>query len=143
MSTVTEQTGTAAWILAQIGADATITALSGWGGAYELLAPKGVTTPYVIAQCQSALDMQTANGHRVLSDQVWLIKAIAPMSQYSALNTIAIRLDALFGDKRQAGDSNVVVSAAVRESEVNYAEVVGDQIYKHLGGTYRLQVWLA
>ena len=143
MSTVTEQTGTAAWILAQISADATITAVSGYGGAYELIAPDGTSTPYIVCQCLSSQDQLTANGHRVYSDQAWLIKAIGLATQYGDLNTIAMRLDALFGDVRQAGDARVTVSAAVRKSEVNYAEVINRQIYRHLGGQYELQVWLA
>ena len=142
-ATVTEMTGAAAWILAQIGADATITAVSGYGGAFELIAPDGTSTPYVVIQCVSSQDQLTANGHRIYSDQVWLIKAIAPATQYGALNTIAMQIDALFGDVRQAGDARVTVSAAVRKSEVNYAEVINRQIYKHLGGQYELQVWLA
>lgn len=142
-ATVTEMTGTAAWILSQIAGDATITGVSGYGGAYELIAPDGTTTPYVVIQCLSSQDQLTANGHRIYSDQVWLIKAIAPATSYTALNTIAMQLDALFGDQRQAGDARVTVSAAVRKSEVNYAEVLNGVVYKHLGGQYELQVWLA
>lgn len=142
MATVTETTGALGWIAATVAADSTITTLAGYGGLWENLAPLTVTSPYLIAQLMSSTDVLTANGHRVMSNQLWQLKGIAPASDYAALQTIAIRLDALFGDVRQAGNATVTVSSSTREQEVNYSENVGTIQWRHVGGMYRLVVWL-
>jgi hypothetical protein len=142
MATVTETTGALGWIAAQIAADATITSLSGYGGLWENIAPPSAPAPYIIAQLMSSTDVKTENGHRILSSQLWTLKGVAPAASYAALQTIAIELDALFGDIRQAGNANVVVSASVREQEVNYSEMYGLIQWRHVGGIFRLEVWL-
>lgn len=142
MPTVTETTGALAWIAAQIAADTAITTLAGYGGLWENKAPPSASSPYIIAQLMGSSDVRTENGHRILSSQLWLLKGVGTAAQYAELQTIAIQLDALFGDKRQAQTTPVVISASVREQEVNYSEDFGLIQWRHAGGMFRLEVWL-
>src|SRR5260221_11377473 len=68
--------------------------------------------------------------------------ALPISSAYAALITLAVRLEALFGNTRQASTSNVRVPAAVRGQEINYAEIVNGAVWSHIGGLYRLETQL-
>src|SRR5258707_921646 len=131
---VTEQSGAIQWMLSTIAADSAIQGVAGYGGAYESIAPIGASAPWIV--------VLTANGNRVYANQVWQLKAVGPASAYAALITLAVRLEALFGNTRQASTSNVRVSAAVREQEINYAEIVDGAVWSHIGGLYRLETQL-
>jgi len=139
---VTEQSGAIQWMLSTIAADSAIQGVAGYGGAYESIAPIGASAPWIVVQLMSGMDVLTANGNRVYANQVWQLKAVGPASAYAALITLAVRLEALFGNTRQASTSNVRVSAAVREQEINYAEIVNGAVWSHIGGLYRLETQL-
>src|SRR5260221_14155788 len=87
----------------------------------------------------SGMDGVTANGNRVFAKQVWQLKAVGPASAYAALITLAVRLEALFGNTRQASTSNVRVSAAVRGEEIKYAGIVDGAGWAQIGRLDRLE----
>lgn len=128
-----------AWIVATAQADSALMAAAP-GGVWETFADIGTATPYVQIVQQSSSDVNTMNAVRLFTDKLLQIKAIGPSSGYSALVTVADRIDTLFKSVRNVALSSGGILACYREQEIAYDELVNGASVSHLGGLYRIEL---
>lgn len=91
--------------------------------------------PYGIANPQSpGVDTNSMGGVRVLSRQVWQIKAVGMGKDFGTIESAATRMDELLqGTHTQRGSYGLYWR---RISVIDYVERQGDRRYNHLGGLY-------
>lgn len=130
-----------AWITSEMQADSVLMAAA-TGGISQGFAPDdGTLPPYVAFNRQAGSDVLTMQAVRLYSSLLLQIKAIGPASNYDALETIAGRIDALFGDRRNVAlPTGGGVLGSYREQPVDYDEPVNGQAWSHLGGLYRIEL---
>lgn len=136
---VAESTLTARWIHTTLTGDATITSLVGARVADDP-APAAMAEPLIVFGLLSTNDVATAAGvYRVMTDSLWLIRAIGEGESYEQLAAIATRIDQLF-HRAAASVTGGTVFSSTREREHRQSELdqqTGKQ-YRHLGGEYRV-----
>jgi len=126
-----------AGIYSKLTGDATLIAfLSGSTAVYHAVAPDTATYPLVIFQKQASTPRYT-HRQRAWDEELWTIKGVTRADSAVADN-IASRLDALLTDGTLTITGKTFMSLR-RESDVEYPDVDGDQIYRHAGATYRLR----
>lgn len=129
-----------AWIDSTLRADSALMAASS-GGVWQGAADIGTLPPFTLYARQSDLDVQTVNAVRIYASLLIQIKAIGPASVYSALVTIANRIDALFDGKRNVGLPVGGVLESYREGQFELPEVIAPGVlWTSLGGLYRINV---
>jgi hypothetical protein len=114
------------------------------GGIYREFAPMDTVPPYAMVQRQAGKDVNTVNGIRIKVHILMQIKAVGPSGQggnYTALEIIANRIDALFKDQRNIGlPAGGGILACYREDELAYGEDVNAQPWSNLGGLYHIEI---
>ena len=136
MPTITEVGATLALIIATLKADSALMAAAP-GGVHHQLAPEGNATPFVTVALVTAPDVMTQNKTRVYNSNLWLIKGVAEATKGVALDTIAARIDALFG-RFSGQDANAIYIEGYREEQVTYPEVIDRAVWIHHGARVRL-----
>jgi hypothetical protein len=128
-----------AWLYTTLGSDST---LSGYapGGVWRYTAPPGTATPFLIINPQSMSDKLTMNAYRIYSSDVFLVKAVAPETQYQQMINATSRVDALINTQRNLSITGGTLLACFRESEFAYSELVNGDIWQNIGGLYRLMI---
>lgn len=130
MSSITETTRALEWLRATISPLAS-------GRVYRDIAPDGVTTPYVVVSLMSARDIAGAAGIRLWQDGLYLVKVVGKASQYTAMGTLADSIDtALQLANGNTADGTII--RCVREMSIAYSEVIGAEVYSHLGAQWRI-----
>lgn len=129
------------WIRSEAAADSQLVAAAS-GGIYQGMASLGVISPFMSYNRQAGTDTNTVNQIRLYASILMQIKMVGPSSAMDTLNAGALRIDALFADRRNVGFSQGGVLSCYRESEVAYEDpkpINGVQ-YSHLGGLYRISL---
>ncbi len=130
--------GSAIW--AQLKGGTALTALLAGGTAgtaiYESFAPNDATLPYVLYQEQSSTwDMLQGTARFV--DAVYLVKAVSGSAWPKEADLIDEQIDARLHDAALTVTGYGVV-ACLRESDVRFSEIAGNQTYWHCGALYRV-----
>lgn len=122
---------------------ASVTALltDGSAGIVHQTARSNSNFPLVIFHKQSGIAVKRFGGN-AFDDHLWLVKAVdrGPAgSSASRAEDIAKAVDDLldFGSLSITGGTTL---SLLRESDVDYVETEGDQIYRHHGALYRLRL---
>jgi hypothetical protein len=106
---------------------------------WRSLAPDGTPTPFVIIAYQSGQDVLSMNVVRLMTDLLFQIKVVGPVSNISQVYSAVDEIDSLL--KRTSGSvSNGLVLACYRESPLELDELVNEQIWCNIGGLYRAVV---
>lgn len=130
------------WVKSEASADSALVAAAS-GGIYQGLAPISVVSPFMSYNRQTGSDINTVNQVRIYTSILMQIKMIGPSSAYETLEAGALRIDALFANRRNVGLPNGGgVLSCYRESEVALEEpkpINGVQ-WSHLGGLYRIDL---
>lgn len=124
------------WLYGLLSADLTLTPLIA-ARAYRGVAPAGTVYPLLVYNLQAGSDVRGVGPARVMTSLLYQVKAIGTGNNFTALEPIVDRVDALL----QGVSGSVVggqILACVRETPVAYTEIDGDQQYSHLGGLYRI-----
>lgn len=124
----------AQWLHDRLTSDATLMAAVP-GGVHESVAPEGTAEPWVVFQLVSNRDVNAVGQTRVVTQCDWDVKAIAEASSYAGLADIADAIDTLLHDVTDG-----VVVSCHRVSTIRYSEKASGTEYRHVGGTYRVQV---
>lgn len=129
------------WIDATMRADsALMTAAT--GGVWQGVAEIGVLPPFAIYSKQADTDITNMTKTRLWASILVQIKALGPVkSNYTALVTIANRIDALFSNVRYVslpGGGGVL--ECYRDGQVALDEVVNGVQWSQLGGLYRIDL---
>lgn len=124
----------AEWLYDRLTGDATLMAAVP-GGVHEGIAPQGTAEPFIVFSLVSNADVNAVGQARVLTRCDWDVKVIAEASSYAGLADIADDIDTLLHD---VVDGSVV--SCHRVSTIRYHEKSSGAEYRHVGGTYRVQV---
>jgi len=130
------------WVASTMQADSALMAVA-TGGIYREYAPLDTVAPFVIVQQQVATDVLTVNAIRLFVQILLQIKALGPSGiggNYTALITIADRIDALFKSVRDVGLGSGGVLCCYREQSLAYSELINGQPWSHLGGLYHIEL---
>ena len=85
------------WLKSTLAGDATLS-IDVPGGVYRGVAPPGTLTPFVIISLQSpGIDVLTVNAYRLMSQPLFMVKAVGPASITAAIVAAANQIDALLG----------------------------------------------
>src|SRR5260221_17991 len=130
------------WISSTMRADTSLMAAA-VGGVWQGMADIGTVPPYASYAQQANSDVLTMNKVRLWASLLMQIKAVGPASQYTALVTIADRIDALFKSVRPTalpGSGGVL--ECYRDGSVAFDEpkLVNGVQWSHLGGLYRIDL---
>ena len=131
-----------AWIKSEALTDSLLVAAA-IGGIRQGLAPLGVVDPFMTYNRQAGIDINTVNQVRIYASILMQIKMVGPSSAYETLEAGALRIDALFSNRRNVGLSGSSgVLSCYREQEVAYEDpkLINGVQWSHLGGLYRIDL---
>jgi hypothetical protein len=111
---------------------------SGSASIFHEVARPGAASPYLVFSKVSGVPLLRFGGN-AMDNQIWLVKAVDRSESSSRAEDIAQAADTLldFGTLTVSGAVNL---ATLRESDVDYLEVDGDQTYRHHGARYRIYI---
>lgn len=129
----------AQWLYETLDGDATLMGLLGSGERiHEQPAAQESAFPFVTFQLQSDVDIMTADTrNRIMSDQLWLVRATDATASFATLKTIANRIDVLLQNANGSADGATVFHCS-REESFRLTEIDNGKQYRHLGGIYRI-----
>jgi hypothetical protein len=130
VSTLTETTRVLDWLRATINPLAS-------GRVYRDIAPDQAQTPYVVVGLMSARDIAGAAGIRLWQDGLYMVKVVGPRSQWDAMVALADAIDAAL-QLATGNTADATIMRAVREMSIAYSEVVGADVWSHLGAQWRV-----
>lgn len=108
-------------------------------GVYEGIAPVGATEPYIVFSLVVAPSTLTATGDTVLVRADVDVKAVCEGGSFSPLTPLSeAAYSALHGARYEATDTGMVL-ACRRTDAIRFTETTGGKVYRHLGGTYRIE----
>ena len=115
------------------------------GGVWEGIAPLSVTTtPYIVAQMQSAVDVEGVAGVRLWSRQTWQVKAVGPASAFTAMQSAADALDTALQRATGAASDGTAIYRCVRLRPLAIPELQKDgTLWLNYGGLYQIDVQAA
>lgn len=121
---------------------ASVTGYLGAGSAsivHSIASPQsGATYPLVVYSKQAGTPVATM-GEQAFKHHIWLVKGVVRDTSSS----VAEDIDKAVNDLLDYGTLSVTggtVLHMVRESDVDYVETEGDQLYRHHGGLYRITI---
>lgn len=128
------------WLYSTLSGDSTLAGYAP-GGVFRSLAPPTTATPFVIMSYQSGLDSLTMNAVRMMSELLFLAKAVGPATSMAGIVNAASQIDVLL--KRTSGttvDGLGAILACYREQPLEVDEIVNGELWTNIGGLYRLQI---
>jgi hypothetical protein len=134
---MTELSAADKWLYTVLSGDAQLVGLIN-GRVFDTLAPESAAFPYVVFQYQGGHDVRGNGPTRVMTNSLYLVKAVGRGGSYASLWPIANRLDELL--HAQHGANADGQAWAVREQPFKLLEVDNGVQYRHLGGLYRIYV---
>lgn len=135
------------WLHDKLAEDTEIASVVG-ARIYKYALPQSPIYPLVVYSLASDSDFQGLGTVRILTRPLYLVKVISRGAPSSLVNLAADRIDEIVGRTTKdtftstAGDMFAVSSR--REAAVQFMErdpAVAGNIYFHLGGLYRLEVF--
>lgn len=126
------------WIYETLTGDTTLMALV--AGVYDSLVPPSVplSSTVVLFSFQASTDYFGVGSHRVMADNVYLVRAVAQSASYATVQAAADRIDALLHQVNNQTLDNGLMISCWRESIFKLAETAQGVQYRHLGGMYRV-----
>jgi hypothetical protein len=131
-----------------LGGDSTLTGYAP-GGVWRSMAPPGTATPFVIIARQAGTDVVTMNGVRLITDQLYQVRAVGPATSSATIALAAARADRLLGGPPGAPVSGSVIVSSVqegqilscyREQQIMLDEIINGELWTNIGGLYRIIV---
>jgi hypothetical protein len=135
---MTQPTAAETWLYSKLSADATLLGLVSTR-IYGYVAPPQTTYPLVIYQYQAGHDVGGVSAVRIMSQEVYVVKAVGRDTSFSTLKPIAKRIDELL-HRASGSTADGQVLACVREQPFRMVEVEDGIEYRYLGGIYRIFV---
>ena len=126
-----DSTVVAAWITSAL---ASLSA-----GIYEGVAPVGAAEPYIVFSFVTAPDTATVSGDIVWTRPDVDVKAVCEGGSFTPLTSLAAGIHAALHGVRYESTDNGTIYASRRVASIRYTETSGGKVYRHLGGTYRIQ----
>lgn len=136
------------WLYSTLSGDATLLGYA-VGGIWRSLAPPEQATPFVIISHQSGSDVTNAFGVRIITEQLFQVKAVGPASNMAPIASAAEQLDTLLGGTTSGPASGFITVSSVnigkvlacwRQTQIAVDELVNGEVWTNLGGLYRMQI---
>ncbi len=116
-----------------------VTSLLGAAGTvFHRVAPRNATPPYVVLHRQAGTDDWTFSG-QPLEHDLWTVKAICRGSASDAADAIARAITVALNDAPITVTGYALLQLR-RESKIDYGERDSEDMWNHVGGTYRVDV---
>lgn len=126
-----------AWIKARLLAASGVTSITNRVFIEE--APADTQYPFIIITNQSAQDVRGVGTARVMTDTLYVVKAVYQGADFSQGRTLAKEIDnALTAAGSEAVAGGGTMLACVREEPFRLAENDAGKQYRHIGGIYRI-----
>ena len=126
------------WIVETLNADPTVAQLVG-GRIFDTPPPEGTQYPYIIYNMSSVNDVRGVGTQRIMSDTIYIVKAVASTEQTRRLAELAGAMDAALTLTQPAAVGLIgTVHSSVRERPVKFNEYTGGNRYSHRGGEYAI-----
>lgn len=103
------------------------------GGVWRGVAPEGTPTPFIVISLQGAADRGDVSGFRLMTEAVYLVKAVGPSRDYGDIIAVADDIDEAL--QRASGES---VQFCYREQPIAIDEMVNGAKWSNIGGLYRI-----
>ena len=128
-------------LFSKMSGDGTLTGLLGGTFIYPDVAPPShnANQPWIVYSKQAGTPRYAFANSLAYDDEVWTIKAVERNTTTARVDAIASRLDALLTHASLTITGRTLMGLW-RESDVEYAETDGDQVYRHSGAMYRLRI---
>lgn len=131
------------WLQTLLAGDTALQALVGNPArVYSDVADPAATYPFIVHQHQGSADVRGVGPGRIMLSGVWLVRAVAQTTTWTALAACADRIDRLLqGNPGGPAGTDGAVFSSVREQPFKQVENIegGEQI-RHLGGLFRILV---
>ena len=125
------------WIQATLLASSDVTDIT--SDIYQDRAPASANYPFIVIQNQLTIDVMGVGTARIMTDSIYIVKSIAQSETYTPLIPLSEAIDsALHGTTGSLSGGSVF--ACVREESFRFSETEDGDHFKHLGGTYKLQL---
>ena len=137
----TEATDSLTIYLALLTADATLQGLgiSKWFKDVAQTSADSATWPCGIGQVQSAIDVTFMSAIRVGTDILLTFRLVGKDKDFTTILRPAYRrVDALIQGTTGSSADVIIIGKAVREQFLDYSEIVNGEVYRNIGGTYRI-----
>ncbi len=125
------------WLATTLASSSVTTA--GSTGVYEDVAPTGAAFPFVLYGLQSGQDSNSASAYRLLTDNLFWVRAVGLASDMVRLTAIADAVDALLS-RVQGTAGGAIIMQCVREQEILLTQITNGQRWRYVGGLYRLLI---
>lgn len=121
------------WVEGRLQLDSTLISLGVSTRVYRYEAPSGATMPFIVLGMRpDASDVVGIGVARVLSNYEFVIRAVGSVEDQATLVSIAQRFDPALEVREDNG------VGCVRSNPLSYTTRENGQIYRHLGGIYRV-----
>lgn len=110
------------------------------GRIYNAYAPPDALYPFIIFQVQSPADIVRGVGTaEVLADTLYVVKAIAQGTDFSALAPVAEGIRSALVESNGVAVTGGHIYVCRYERQFSMTEAENTKQYRHLGGEYRIQ----
>jgi hypothetical protein len=124
-------------LYSRLAGDVTLVAmLSTPTAIYHQIAPREAGEPLIVFNKQAGRDVY-AFGARAFVNQLWLVKATDRSLSATRAEDIAARIDVVLMDAPLTLPAGSVAYCR-RETEIDYPEPDGADLFHHVGGIYRI-----
>ncbi len=93
-------------------------------------------TPFITWEMNSSVDRTNASGQTILSNSLFVVKAVGQGGSYLPVLPIAKRINELLADKDVTTENGTLQCR--RDRVIRYVELDDNVQYRHLGGIYRI-----
>ena len=108
---------------------------------FPQIAPDGTKYPFIVYQAQSPPHVVRGVGpNRVMVDTLYVVKAVAQVASFDALADVAHEIDVVMTQAEPVavpGGLGLIL-ASVQEDTFSLTESESGQLFRHLGGQYRI-----
>lgn len=128
-------------LFAALLADATLMGMladgiDGAASIYHQIAPVRAGMPYIVVSKSSGVPTRRY-GADAYATEVWLVKAVDKGPKAGNAEAIQARIETVLNDATLTINGQPSLDLH-KQSDVDYPEVVGPDVYRHAGGLYRL-----
>jgi hypothetical protein len=126
-----------AWLEDVLTGDATLAAAVP-GGWHADVAPEETDSPWGVWFQVSGVDVGNVGNGRIMADLVYEVRVTGRNCGYGALKAAADRMDGLLHKVKGVTLADGKMIGCERVEPVRFSEQDGAQVYRHLGGRYRV-----
>lgn len=113
---------------------------AGATGVYADVAEVGSVAPWVVYGLQSSTDSNSGANWRLLTDNLFWVRAVGLKRDRALLVAIANACDALLQRKQGTTTDGGVILDCTREQQLTITQNLDGELWTYMGGLYRLLI---